>query len=227
MAQRILLRAHLSKKMPEMNSGRASSVPRLYKVREVRIMKKALVLLVWIFLSSTSALAQPGAFRVNITYLNMKPWMKARVQNVVPVIERVMNSPEFRNAVLEYRSKSGKNEFEWNTGLTNALVLARIDEARELAYTGRPGEMDISISDYWRPSGTVGHTSPASSVIHLNRYQYKRMDDAGIASNLVHEWLHKIGFDHSFDWNPQRDDTVPYGVGSLVGGLVRQETGRY
>ena len=43
-----------------------------------------------------------------------------------------------------------------------------------------------------------------------------------VASNLFHEWLHKVGFGHAVNYSVSRDYSVPYAVGRIIGSIGKQ-----
>ena len=41
-----------------------------------------------------------------------------------------------------------------------------------------------------------------------------------VAGNIVHEWTHKLGFEHDFNSTARRNYSVPYAVGNIIQELV-------
>jgi hypothetical protein len=161
---------------------------------------------------------------VRIVHSRLKPWMQEKVESAIPLLERVLLSDEFENRVLHYRGKrSGRPGFESDHGLGPAGVLASLREAREQLGGVQDGVLELSLADYWRPTRTIGFTVSESPTIHLNRHVYRDLSLSAIAGNLIHEGLHKLGFEHSYEPVPGREDTVPYAIGDLVAELATWE----
>jgi hypothetical protein len=62
----------------------------------------------------------------------------------------------------------------------------------------------------------VGYTYPDSARIWSNGNYFYSMTVNELAAHFVHEWLHKIGYDHDFKSTARRPYSVPYAVGDLV-----------
>ena len=56
----------------------------------------------------------------------------------------------------------------------------------------------------------------------MNRKYYNKFRPYEVADNMMHEWLHKIGFNHTVKPTPERPFSVPYAVGYIVKGIARQ-----
>lgn len=74
----------------------------------------------------------------------------------------------------------------------------------------------------WRcpkPTSAVAYRQPPEVAINLNRVAFPVSETTcEWASTMAHEGLgHALGnYDHSFDWTPTRDFTVPYTLGGSV-----------
>jgi hypothetical protein len=164
---------------------------------------------------------------------------KARFDRALLLLEEILNSDEFRIKVISYVRSNGKREYAnnvlWNDTrkrLSNEAIFNIIMTGNELMVPNTEGEMNLSITlrtckrherlSPWCRT-VVGSTTPYSSQwIELNWRFYSHMDTAEMVSNIVHEWLHLIGFLHAK--NDLHED-VPYVVGAIAGEIARQRIG--
>lgn len=163
---------------------------------------------------------------------------KKRFQKALALLPQVLNSYEFKSKVIAYtRSGKGRNyqkNYLWNDKektLTNEEIYNVIMTGDEKMIPGSTGEMNIySWVKYcnWRQtirsplwcSKVIGSTSPKSSKwIKLNWKFYKKFRTDQMVSNLVHEWIHLLGFLHGKENMTQE---VPYVVGSIAGEVAAQ-----
>jgi hypothetical protein len=76
--------------------------------------------------------------------------------------------------------------------------------------------MDLKVKMYYSIKNTVGYTYPSDLIVYTNSKFHNSYDACNVASNLTHEWTHKMGFGHDMKWNRDRDYTVPYGHNSII-----------
>ncbi len=156
---------------------------------------------------------------------------------------KALNSPDFKNAVHEYSwvdPKTGhlrmsvKNaEYSYVDKVTRSK--RDIEVTRQELYTlimsgwdkfdqTKDGDVDLkSHLHYKRWSRAIGHTYPSTFKTWMNTKFWTGSETdivALIAGNIVHEYMHNLGFDHAFDWNPTRQFSVPYAIGTIVRQLV-------
>jgi hypothetical protein len=55
----------------------------------------------------------------------------------------------------------------------------------------------------------------------MNRKYFNKFRPYQVADNMMHEWLHKIGFSHAVKSTPERPYSVPYAVSYIVKGIAR------
>ena len=158
-----------------------------------------------------------------IVGFNKYPSEKEKLLKAFQVIEVVVNSVEFKNRVIAFKGSGAKGGYTSNRGLTNEEIYESLMQGRELIDGDTTeGEMNVDISRYspWYPSKVIGRTSPGKSKwIEVNGQHYKKMDVAGMASNVTHEWIHLNGFLHD---SAADHDSVPYTVGYIVGELAQK-----
>lgn len=143
---------------------------------------------------------------------------KEKLAQAAGVLERVLNSVEFRDAVLSHRFQ-GKEGYADGSGMTNQQIYQAIRAGQESYEQGADGEADLNLdlrTFSWFQRNVVGYTTESSDTVTLNRRFFSRYTPAEVASNLCHEWLHKLGFEHDFRSTDRRPHSVPYAIGDLV-----------
>lgn len=165
-------------------------------------------------------------------------------EEALSLLEEVMNSEEFKLKVLAYKNSSGKREYQKNylwkdpsQRLTNEDVYNILMEGKEHMIPGTIGEMNIyaklRICRGWRRHVTVwcrnviGSTAPYSSEwMTLNWKFYSSFKAHEMVSNIVHEWIHLLGFLHG---KVNMREEVPYVVGAIAGqvaeGIMKRRSG--
>jgi hypothetical protein len=162
-------------------------------------------------------------FDVRTTLIGFTQTQEKKLNAASKLIRKIVRSKEFREKVLNH-TWEGKKTFANNDGLTNEEVYKKILEgAEKMTNLGPNNTMDLEIELYTDlDSITIGYTYPNISKIYMNRKYYNKFRPYEVADNMMHEWLHKIGFDHPVKPTPERPFSVPYAVGYIVKGIARQ-----
>lgn len=136
-------------------------------------------------------------------------------------LENVVNSEEFKNRVINFKNTKGQRSFASNNGQTNEEIYAAFMEGNETLQPNTPNEMNFFLSLYFkRFSRVIGYTTPYTNQININWKFFRNYAPADVAGNLAHEWIHKIGYDHT---SAAEHDSVPYAIGYIV----EEMAGRY
>lgn len=137
-----------------------------------------------------------------------------KIQKAFEVLEKVVNSEEFKERVINFKNTKGQRAFASNNGLTNEEIFERFMDGRETLQPNTPGEMNYYLSLYnSRWSRVIGYTSASTNVININWKYFRTFKPNEVAGNLAHEWTHKIGFDHK---SAAEHDSAPYAIGYIV-----------
>jgi hypothetical protein len=174
--------------------------------------------------SDISSAAVPTAamtFDTNIYVSNATSSQEAKIQKAEEKIRDVIGSEAFRTKVLNF-TYAGKKQFKDNGGLTNAQIYQKILDASEKVTPGKDNEMDLKIKTYYENSSTVGFTSTSSLYINMNTKFLNKYTANNVTRNMIHEWLHKLGFHHAVNYSTSRDYSVPYAIGSIMEKLAAQ-----
>jgi len=175
-----------------------------------------------VFLFSNSfaqELSPPLTTKAKLTSFSTK-YDKAKITSALKIVELVINSDEFKNKVLAHQFK-GQTQYHENEGLSNLEIYQKIMTGEEDLIPGIDHIMNYDLALYrtknpW--SSVKGYTNPGKLRIYINKKFFRRSSYSciDVASNLVHEWLHKLGFGHDFNHNADRPFTVPYAIGDIA-----------
>jgi hypothetical protein len=154
-------------------------------------------------------------FKTRIKMVNFSPKNKKKVHKAAGLIQRVVMSQDFKEAILDAR-------FTDTMGLSNLEIYEKIMRGSEKLSPKEDYEMDVVLETFYADAVTVGYTMTGSQKVFMNRKFLHRFTPAEVTSNIMHEWLHKLGFSHEVEDSPARRDSVPYSVGYIVRNLARK-----
>lgn len=156
--------------------------------------------------------------------VNFNQEEETKVKNAVMIIKKVISSKEFKDRVLNFTYK-GQRQFNDNQGLSNEEIYRKILEgAEKIGNSTRNNIMDVELELYHQLTKTIGYTYPNTVRIWMNKKYFDRYTPIEVADNLMHEWMHKLGFTHDISWSQDRDHTVPYAIGYLVEELAKKHS---
>jgi hypothetical protein len=173
-----------------------------------------------LIISLLSFVLPARAFDAHIEMVNFGPQDQSKILKAIKAIKKVIGSNEFKKRILEHTFQ-GEKKFLDSKGHSNEEVFQKILEGSEELYPVKNGQMDIELELMESESKTVGYTYPDTKRIWINRKFFDSFDTADIANNLFHEWLHKLGYDHAPEYSVERNSSVPYAIGSIMGELAR------
>ena len=161
-------------------------------------------------------------FEVNVKLDNaFTATQEDKIYAASDLIKKVIGSEEFKNRLLNHKY-GGKRAFNDNGGLSNAQIYKKIIEGSEMLSPGIDNKMDLSLEVYRAANNTVGYTYPNELRVWMNAKYLNANKPYNVTTNMVHEWLHKLGFKHDQAATPNRKYSVPYAVGYLVRDLARR-----
>lgn len=159
---------------------------------------------------------------------------KEKFNQALSLLEEVLNSDEFKAKVIGYTrrgERSYQKNYIWSQTsrrLTNEDIYEIIMTGNEKMRPDTQGEMNVNawvkkcsfieqVSVWCRK--VIGSTDPASSaMIKLNWKFYQKYETHHMVANLVHEWIHLLGFLHGSE---NLHEEVPYVVGSIAGEVAK------
>lgn len=160
-------------------------------------------------------------FDVNVNMNNFNGTQQDKILTAAELIRKVVASDEFKNAILNHKYK-GKKTFVDNGGLTNAQIYKTIIEGSEKLNPGIDNQMDLNLTVYKANNMVVGYTYPTVFEIWMNSKFLNANTPAKVTTNMMHEWLHKLGFKHAAKKTANRKYSVPYAVGYLTARLAKK-----
>ena len=143
---------------------------------------------------------------------------KAKLLDARALLERILNSEEFKLRVINHTYKGAKTYVD-NGGLSNELIYAKIMTGAEVLKPDTDYTMNIDITIYtssWWSRSTIGYTYPDTMRTWINRRHYSYFTPLDVCGNILHEYLHKLGFGHAFNNTSTRRYSVPYAIGYLI-----------
>jgi hypothetical protein len=145
-----------------------------------------------------------------------------KILRSLDLIREILASPEFRASILWHKYK-GRAAFQYNNGLSNLQIYHRILEGAERLKPWGNNQMDLRLEFYTdHDTNVIAYTFPDTMKVWINNKFFYQNSDAKVAANLVHEWLHKLGFHHDRERTSDRKFSVPYGVGRIIYELARK-----
>lgn len=161
-------------------------------------------------------------FDTNIKMYKFTSSGKDKILKAAELIKEVVASPEFKKKVLNHKY-NGRKTFVDNGGLSNAQIYQKILDASEKLTPGKDNTMDLELELYTdNSSNTVGYTYPSTIRVWMNNKYFSKNTPALVTTNMMHEWLHKLGFKHAVSATASRKYSVPYAIGYMVRDLAKQ-----
>ncbi len=154
-------------------------------------------------------------FDTNIDFVNATTTDLEKFNQAIELIKRVVATEEFRAAVINH-TYNGVKTFVDNGGFKNSEIYQKILDGAETLQPLKNNTMDMEVELYYAATTTVGYTYSGSTRIWVNTKYFNTNSIGGVAANLVHEWLHKLGFRHAVSYSVSRDYSVPYAVGRMI-----------
>jgi hypothetical protein len=181
----------------------------------------------WMALLCLIPLAPARALTLKISDRdNLTAAQSRKLDQAIAITNQVINGPEFKSRVLAFKYL-GKSGFAQANGLTNAQVYDILMSGAEIfpKKTGADQVADMLVTIYTPPwyksfSSAVAFTSTSDAYLHIYNKYYNSSALSDLSATLMHEWTHKLGFDHDFNSTARRPFTVPYGVGTIVSDIV-------
>lgn len=161
-----------------------------------------------------------STFESHVELIGFTDSQAQKYQEAISILKRVIGSEEFRHRVLSYSYNNCK-QFADNKGMTNLEIYQSILEAAEELYPSKNNAIDLQVELYYADNSVIGYTDPWYTQIFVNLKFFNQYAPASVAGNLMHEWLHKLGYDHDVAKTAKRPYSVPYAVGYILSDLGR------
>jgi hypothetical protein len=109
----------------------------------------------------------------------------------------VLNSSNFKKALLELARYCPGELSEWRTKTPEEIV-QHFFSGREVLEPTEDKEFDIYVDNFFSWRGVIGYTNRNTKWMFVNTRFFDRNSTRSIGSNIIHEYGHKIGFEHHF-----------------------------
>lgn len=160
--------------------------------------------------------AQALSFKTNVDYLSgFSSSDITKYNQAVALVKKVVATEAFRTKVLNH-TYGGSKTFVQNNGLSNVQIYQAILDAAEKLTPAKNNTLDVGVKLYYENNSVVGWTSPSITYINVNTKFFDSYAINSVASNLFHEWLHKVGFGHDSSATARRPYSVPYAIGYMI-----------
>ncbi len=140
---------------------------------------------------------------------------KAKYDKAQEVFQKVTDSQEFKDKVLAFKYQQMTADPKKGAQAVYDHILA----GNEKLQPDVDKEVDMEVEFYYANNSTVGYTYGTVKRIYVNTKFFDSYKPSSVAANLIHEWLHKLGYGHDSSATSRRPYSVPYGVGSIMRGL--------
>jgi hypothetical protein len=160
-------------------------------------------------------------FDTNIDFINTSLTQQDKFDMAIEIIKKVIATEEFRDKVIGH-TYNGSKTYVDNGGFSNEQIYQKILDGAETLKPLKNNTMDMTVELYYAATSTVGYTYPNVSKIWVNTKYFNTNSVTSVSANLMHEWLHKLGFKHAVSYSISRDYSVPYAIGRMVGSIGKQ-----
>lgn len=132
-----------------------------------------------------------------------KPEEITKISNIIPGVEEVLNSDEFKERVL-------KSTFADTKDSSATIYQKLMANTWELTY-------EFKLQRNWRGKCPVlGWTYSSVKTVWFNSCNFMGRLDNGIAGTVGHEQAHKLGYGHR---SATSYNSVPYALGTIIAEL--------
>lgn len=186
-------------------------------------MKQTTAILFLMIYFGTPCQADAKSWNAKVSFINFNKQEMNKIEDTLKVIKEIITSDEFENRIKQFRFDR-KKIFHDNNNLSNDEIYQKIIGGAEiLGDNEADGLMEIELELFEYSSKTIGYTYPDTKRIWINKKYFSKYKIQQVANNLMHEWMHKLGFNHGTNWDAKRDFSVPYAVGYIFEDLIAKK----
>ncbi|NTE05229.1 hypothetical protein G6M26_51585 [Agrobacterium tumefaciens] len=149
----------------------------------------------------------------------------SKLSTVIVLMEKVINSERFKEQVLGF-AYNGENTFFYRKNIWGYYIdhVYKNSEVYEMIITAKEesGNVQNNVIDLYlelingSDGSVIGFGRPEEKEIYTYSKMFDSMSIPELVNHYVHEWTHKIGFDHAYSRNQKRNYSVPYAVGNIA-----------
>lgn len=167
--------------------------------------------------TSGSLPSKAETFKVNVTFSGAAATDKriAKYKQAIEFLKKEIATKTFKDRVLAHKY-NGKPGFASSSD-SNQKVYDKLLSGAETLSPKEDNELDLEVRFYYASNSTVGYTYPTVNYINVNTKFFDGYNITSVARNLLHEYMHKIGYGHDSARTARRPYSVPYAMGSILG----------
>ena len=150
---------------------------------------------------------KPLKMNFDVSKLNTEE-RKKKALLVRDEMDLIINSDLFKEKFLGLTDYHGELSV-WKDATITAIY-QHIMEGAETLSPEIDNEMDLFVDDYYTIKRVIGMTYESDKFIYTNTKYFDTNSTKAVGSNFLHEWGHKIGFDHDFKATSRRDFSLCY-----------------
>ncbi len=139
-------------------------------------------------------------------------------------LEQILSSRSFKLEVENHKYKN-KLQFKKNDNKSNSDIYILIQDGADEFNSEVDNTVDMVLCPYYSSKNVIGKTYSNRKEVWVNlKYYRDRYNDFKISDmvgNILHEWIHNVGFGHASRYNRSRLYTVPYGVGYIARDIAK------
>jgi hypothetical protein len=140
---------------------------------------------------------------------------RKKFAEAIKKVHKEINSQEFRTRFLSL-------PLEQTNGMTNVEIYDMLMSGRDKFNKAEDKDIDVYITMYYSWKNVIGYTYPSTWWTWINRKFFSRFDLGEIGGNIVHEYMHNMGFGHR---SPSDKMSVPYATGYLIRDMIKERLG--
>lgn len=142
-------------------------------------------------------------------------WRREKAQRVAHEMHTVINSKIFQDKVLKMDKWGETSKYK---DAPNIEIYQMIMRGAEVLDPVVDNEIDIYVDDYYSIKRVIGYTYANTKWIYTNTRYVDSYHSKLVGSNFIHEYGHKLGFDHDFRSTARR----PYSICYLLNDIYEQ-----
>ena len=172
-----------------------------------------------------STIKTPTEIKIKKLYKFKKKWMIKKAHRVVALMNEVINSDEFGEAVKNYKYKDTRYRLDPRSDFQQ---IESGEEILEILRKGREQGSDQGDDYKWNLEIKLGRFrrvvgTRLGDLITTQNWLLKKSDnDPEVASHWFHEYAHVLGFHHDRDSTDIRPDSVPYALNTIVEDVIKE-----
>jgi hypothetical protein len=134
-----------------------------------------------------------------------------KFKDACQLLENIIISDSFTKKVLA-------TNFTESNGMSPRQILDLLLSGKDNHNQLSDNALNVYVNLYYQNTSTIGYTYANNIWTWINRKFFSKMTPGEIAGNILHEYMHRLGFGHIRRWffKSKMLTTVPYQMGIIV-----------